>query len=76
MRNIEMMANSPKVEKMKSKRDRLAYGEVNERRQRNDKLHKPERVAKTWTPDRYDPNLNKRLADRKRALQWQAVQTD
>ncbi len=74
MRNIEMMANSPKVEKMKSKRERLAYGETNERRQRNDKRHKPERVAKTWSPDVYDPNLTKKLADRKRALQMQAVQ--
>uniref|UniRef100_A0AAU7PIJ3 Uncharacterized protein n=1 Tax=Salmonella phage SalP219 TaxID=3158864 RepID=A0AAU7PIJ3_9CAUD len=64
------------IEKMTSKRDRLAYGEVNDRRQRNDKLHKPERIAKTWTPDRYDPNLNKRLAERKRALQCQAVQDD
>ncbi len=64
------------IEKMTSKRDRPAYGEVNERRQRNDKLHKPERIAKTRTPDRYDPNLNKRLAERKRALQWQAVQDD
>ncbi|AKJ74530.1 hypothetical protein SP19_39 [Salmonella phage 19] len=31
---------------------RLAYGEENERRQRiTDKLHKQERVAKTWTQD-------------------------
>lgn len=64
------------IEKMTSNRDRLAYGEINERRLRNDKLHKPERIAKTWTPDRYDPNLNKRLAERKRALQYRAVQDD
>lgn len=62
------------IEKMTSKRDRLAYGETNERRQRNDKLHKPERIAKTWSPDVYDPNLTKKLANRRRVLQMQAVQ--
>lgn len=55
-------------EKMKSNRERLSYGEVNERRERNDKLHKPERVAKVWATDSYDPKLNKKIAQRKFAL--------
>ena len=47
---------------------RLAYGEVDERRERNNKRHKPERLGKAWPPDRYDPDLNKKLAHRRRSL--------
>lgn len=68
-----MTAKSRNFEKMTSQRDRLSFGETNERRERNNKRHKPERIAVQWSPDQYDPKLNKRLADRKRNLQRYAV---
>ena len=68
-----MTAKSRNFEKMTSQRERLAFGETNERRERNNKRHKPERIAVQWSPDQYDPKLNKRLADRKRNLQRYAV---
>ena len=68
-----MTAKSRNFEKMTSQRDRLAFGEINERRERNNKRHKPERIAVQWSLDQYDPKLNKRLADRKRNLQRYAV---
>ena len=52
-------------EKSTATRSRLAYGETDERRQRNDKLHKPTRPAKIWCNDRYDPNLAKRQDKRR-----------
>lgn len=59
-------------ESTKSNRDRLAYGETNERRDRNDKLHKPRRISKVWCNDRYDPNLNKKQVERQKALGFNA----
>lgn len=62
------------IEKMTSNRERLAYGETNERRERNNKRHKPERIGNPWTLDRYDPNLSKRLEARRKVLERQDVQ--
>lgn len=49
-------------------RTRLERGEVNERRQRNDKRHKPIRFTENWNGGNYDPSNMKRLTERKRVL--------
>ena len=63
------------IEKMSANRtrSRLQHGEVNERRQRNDKRHKPIRVSSDWNGDNYEPAKIKRLAARKRDLHHQAA---
>lgn len=53
-------------EKMTS-RARLAYGETDERRERNDKRHKPERVQKVWDHD-YNPRLKKDIDKRQKSI--------
>lgn len=58
--------NSSNFEKM-TKKSRLAFGEVDERRARNDKLHKPQRIGSAFDAD-YDPKTHKRIAQRKRSL--------
>ena len=65
------------IEKMTANRTRarLQHGEVNERRQRNDKRHKPIRVASDWNGGNYDPANIKRLAARKRQLHHRAAYT-
>lgn len=66
--------NGSNFEKM-SKRQRLAFGEVDERRARNDKLHKPQRIGSAFDAD-YDPKVNKRIAQRKRSLNLDAMTRD
>lgn len=65
-----MIQGNNMIEKMSANRtrSRLQHGEVNERRQRNDKRHKPIRVSSDWNGGNYDPANIKRLADRKREL--------
>ncbi|QEQ95056.1 hypothetical protein pEaSNUABM56_00006 [Erwinia phage pEa_SNUABM_56] len=54
-------------------RTRLQHGEVNERRQRNNKRHKPIRFTDDWNGGNYDPANLKRLTERKRVLHHQAA---
>lgn len=63
------------IEKMTANRSRarLAYGETNERRQRNNKLHKPERSSSDWNGGIYEPANIKRVSARKRVLHHLAV---
>jgi len=63
------------TEKIKSNRTRvrLGYGEVDERRQRNDKLNKPRRVIVGMEPDGYTPRNLKQAAERRRALHHQSA---
>lgn len=70
-----MSQTSGMIEKMSGNRTRarLAHGEVNERRQRNDKRHKPARVSVDLERAGYTPANIKRLAARKRDLHHQAA---
>lgn len=54
-------------------RTRLQHGEVNERRQRNNKRHKPIRFTDAWNGGNYDPANMKRLNERRRVLHHQAA---
>lgn len=54
-------------------RARLQHGEVNERRQRNNKRHKPVRLIEDWSGGDYDPANMKRLQERRRVLHHQAA---
>lgn len=67
-----MQVTNSNIEKIASNRtrSRLAFGEVNERRQRNDKRHKPDRLPDV-TKGTYDPSTHKRVAEHKRLLKFQ-----
>lgn len=70
-----MQQTNGMTEKIKSNRTRvrLGYGEVDERRQRNDKLNKPRRVIVGMEPDGYNPRNLKQTAERRRALHHQSA---
>lgn len=70
-----MTQTNTTMQKMSSNRtrSRLQHGEVNDRRQRNDKRHKPIRFTDNWNGGDYDPANMKRLTERKRVLHHQAA---
>lgn len=70
-----MQQASGMIEKIKLNRtrSRLGYGEVDERRKRNNKLNKPKRITNELDQEGYSPRDLKQYAERRRALHHQSA---